>query len=412
MWHPNKSIETLFLPLFSCVLLSAVVAPGAETGKTSLPPLNPKRIAEIAEHLPPDSALPIFYTPPFSNRTFWNKIAATYKLDSLYARADRAASTPPPILTRDLFEEFRKTGKRPSFEKPFTERTLRLGLLLFAEGLANDGKRLQAIERELTTILDEPSWAAPVHTTQRTSWEASRNFVDLAAAARAWDVAMADYLLGDKLPPALRVRIRTEVRERVLDPYLERIRLGDRRDFWWMNGTNNWNAICNGGVLAAGLLLSGGSSPAASRAECAELISAFEALTPYYLSGLEDDGFCEEGISYWVYGYGHYTMAAELVRLATSGYLDLLAGEKQKTLAIFDVRWQIVPGVFPLFGDVFAGTKLPPFLHDFATLRYGGTGGLLGSVEREIPIYHHDLSAHLYATCFDLSLPRLPTGAT
>jgi len=374
----------------------------------TLPSIDPERISEVASWL---NSEPDFFTPTFSERAFWDAVGKSYNCSALFAEADKALATPPPVLTEALFGEIRITGRREGYEKPFADRSLRLGFMLFAEGLSNNGRYLPGIQRELEAILDEPSWAVPLHARKRPDWKSARDLVDLAAAARAWDLALADYLLGDKLPLPLRTRIREEVRARVLTPYLKRVRLRDREDFWWMNGTNNWNAVCNGGVVAAALLLRGAEPPAVSREEAAELIASYEALIPFYLSAFGTDGFCDEGFAYWKYGYGHFTISSEVIRLATRGQLDLLQGKSQRLISTFDRRWEIDSGIYPLFGDAFAKTTIPVWLHDFATMRYEGTGGILAKDSRSFPIYRHSLGAHLYTTCFDLSLKRPPSNS-
>ncbi|WP_232767188.1 heparinase II/III family protein [Geminisphaera colitermitum] len=373
-----------------------------------LPPQDLGRIAEIAgwmREVEAKSGSPVFYTPPFSNRVFWDEIARQRPARELFEAAERESALPVPELTEALFDEFRKSGQRDSYEKPFAARTERLGYFLFAEGWANDGRYLPALERELAAILEEPTWCAPAHAINRKDWNDARDFVDLAAAARAWNLATVDFLLGPRLAPATRARIRHEVRERVFASYLERIRKGNRLGFWWMGATNNWVAVCHAGVLGAALLL---EEDAAARAEFA---AAFEACTPTFIAGFGEDGFCHEGIGYWTYGYGHYTMAAELLRLNTGDHVDLLAGGKQRLIGTLDVRWRVAPGVYPYFGDVGRQAGAPSWLHDFATLRYRDRGGITGPVMTGMMVSQHGLGAHLYVTSFDVALPRPASGS-
>ncbi|EIP99799.1 Heparinase II/III-like protein [Opitutaceae bacterium TAV1] len=406
---------------------AASVAAALPLCAKSLPAPDPGRQAAIAGWIGERNATAnaiAFYSPPFADRTFWDRATrALQPLDAITDEANRELTHPPPALPPSLYYHYKKTGERWSYEKPFSQRTRRLGVFLFAEGLfpsaaplplPSASRYLPAIEREIAAILDEPSWAVPAHTAHRKDWADSRDFIDLAATARAWDLALADYLLGNRLAPATRVRIRAETRSRIFTPYLERIRSGDPRDFWWMNGDNNWNAVCNAGVLGAALLLSDDATDASgkpfpggtTRQERAGIIAAFEALTPFFIAGFGDDGFCHEGLAYWNYGYGHYTLGAELVRLATGGRIDLLAGEKQKRIATFDVRWQLADGLYPTFGDAWSDARPSGWLHDFATLRYGGSGGLTGLPAAGKLLPHHGLGSFLFVAPFDLALPR------
>lgn len=387
--------------LLCCVRVSAEGAPG------SLPVIPAGRVEEIAGWL--DSG-PVSFTPSFDDRVFWTGVHENRRGREIVAQADLKALEPTPGLTGELYNDYQATGRREAFEIPFAERTVRLGLFLFAEGFVGDGSRLPLIKREIEAILDEPSWAVPAHAAQRQGWQAARDMVDLAAVTRAWDLSLADQLLGDRLPGELRARIRREVRSRVLEPYIMRLRAADKGDFHWMNGGNNWNAICNAGVLASALLL------AEDARERAELVAAFEALTAFYIDGFGDDGFCHEGMGYWSYGYRHYVMGAELAQRATGGRLDLLDGAKARRIAEFGRRWALAGGLVPAFGDEKLDTRpggdtSPSSLLDFATLRYGGDGGLRRLSRGGRLIHRHPLGAQLYSTAFELSLARPAEGS-
>jgi hypothetical protein len=372
-----------------------------------LPPIPAKRLEQISGWLGRD---PVFFTPPFADRGFWDRAAASRRGHELLEEADRRSGTPIPELNEDLYSEFNRTGQRESFETPFAERTTRLGLLLFAEGFSNDGTRMPLIEKEIESILDEPSWASPAHAAHRANWSAAHDVVDLAAAARAWNLAMADYLLGDRLSQRVRDRIRDNVRSRVLAPYLERVRSSEQGDYLWMISNNNWNAVCNAGVLGSALLLG------EDLQERAEFVAAFERYTAFFIAGFSDDGYCHEGLGYWSYGFRHYVMGAELIRLATDGQLDLLGGAKQRRIAEFGRRWEIVNGLVPAFGDEVRSDEPkdsppPNSVLDFAILRLGADGTLRRLNSGTRLIHTHPLGAQLYSTAFDLSLARPQEGS-
>ncbi|AHF91451.1 heparinase [Opitutaceae bacterium TAV5] len=408
---PKKPLAFRFVSRL--LLPAALIFPIALRAKgdpaQGIPRPDPARIAEITAWLSPENPagappVPVFYTPPYADRTWWNAVAARLSAGELLAAANAVEGTPPPPLPRELFDDYRVTGNRAPYEKPFSERTARLGQLVYAEGFAFNGRRLPAIERELAAILEERSWAVPAHVPAGATDAETYTRVDLAAAARAWSLATTDYLLGDKLSPATRARIRAEVRARVLDPVAGRIRAADSRGFSWMAGRNNWTAICNAGVMGSALLLS--DSPA----ERALFIAAFERFTQPYIESFGPDGFCEEGIGYWSYGYGHYIMGSELIRMTTGRRIDLMAGEQQKRIATFDVRWKVAGSVYPAFGDASVRARTPAMLHDFATLRYGGSGGLV-SPGASAGVHRHPLGAQLYVMPFRLSLPYPESGS-
>jgi hypothetical protein len=383
------------------VLGATALVFGQPPAAPSIPEIKTSRVDEIARQL---TARPVFFTPPFSDRVFWDARAREKSVVLLLANADRLAAEPIPELDAPLFAEYSRTGVRKSYELPFSERTHRLNVFLFAEGLSASGRYLSVIERELAAILDEPTWAAPAHVQGQSDWTRCRQVIDLAAAARAWSVATTDFLLGDRLAPATRARIRAEVRDRVLMPYAKRAREGGHAEhlFRWMTGLSNWNAVCNAGVCGAALLL------CETPVERAWFAAAFETLTGRFLDGYAGDGYCHEGIGYWVYGFGHYAMAAEAIRLSTSGAIDLsMQNEKVRRIGRFGADWEIIGGMYPPFGDSKMERPPPAWLDAFCTRRYGAAAGVAEDRSPDgLSYYRHGLGAHLFVTAFDLASSR------
>lgn len=358
-----------------------------------LHPVLLERIEILAEWLTP--APSTHFVAPFSERTFWSAEAESPAGRALIAAADTYSTEPIPALTERLYAEYQETKLRHTFEVPYGQRTARLNAFVFAFGMTGEARYLPLIEAEIGAILTEPSWAVPAHLGGR-AWEDGYDYYDIAAASRVWSLATVDWLMQDHLLPATRASIRREAEARVFEPYRKRSRANDSGDFWWMDTHNNWNAICHSGVVGSALLL------CESPLERAEFVEAFEVYTSYFLDGFTSDGFCEEGIAYWNYGFSHYLYGAEAIRLATGGKLDLMAQEKIKKITAFDQRWEVANGIFPAFGDAWFQTRPSKVIHDYAAIRFN-SGSLLG---RGDPLRHHIFGAFMYQTLFDLSLPR------
>ncbi|EIP98854.1 Heparinase II/III-like protein [Opitutaceae bacterium TAV1] len=382
---------------FGCLILCssafvASAAPTAQPGRVGFV-ADAARVTQLAEWI---AATPrAGFTPAFADRDYWRERMSANDMHNIVRNAKKLAAEPIPVLTPELYDDFKKTGQRKPFERPYQARMERLRTFTLAEGLADSGMAangfLPLIEAELAAIFDEPSWVMPAHAGQNKEGA----YVDLGASMRAWSLATADWLLGERLSGDTRKRIRDEVRERVLAPYLERVRAGDSQGWWWMTTTNNWNAVCHSGVLGAALLL------VEDAGERAEFAAAFEAGTRRFIAGFGDDGFCHEGLGYWNYGFGHYVLGAEALRRATGGKANLLAQDKVRRIAEFGARWQIAGNVYPAFSDVTLSAKPSAWLTDFIAIRFG-LGAVAGSA---------DLSGgSLYQRSFDLSLPRTGAG--
>ena len=129
-------------------------------------------------------------------------------LGDLLATAARDASSPIPALPVSLYHEFRETGRREGYEDAQRDRRNMLYRLVMAEWLEGRGRFAPAIEDLTWARLEETNWAWPAHAGDLDPPD--RPTVDLAAAMTALDMAELDYLVGDRLPPNLRARLRAE----------------------------------------------------------------------------------------------------------------------------------------------------------------------------------------------------------
>jgi len=281
---------------------------------------------------------------PITDRQAWLAAASQPAFQKELKDAATFAAQPTSDLTDALFNEVLTTGARDTYEHPFRLRTTRLVAFVVAECIEDQGKYLPLIESEINTILGEKSWGAPAHVLLSKPFGGIERSIDLATAARAWTLATTDYWLGDKLKPETRQRIRAEVKRRVFDFYEDAVTTG--HPHWsWMTSGSNWNAVCNSGVVGAALTL------LPSRQERALFIAGSQNYLSYYLHGFPDEGYDEEGLSYWDYGFGSYLCLAETIYEATQGKINMFEGPKLRQIALFPRHFEIMDGIFPAFGD-------------------------------------------------------------
>ena len=118
------------------------------------------------------------------------------------------------------------------------------------------------------------------------------------------------------------------------------------RDFWWCDGskTNNWAAVCGGGVGVA--VLHYGTED-----EIEEILPVLNKGMEHYIDAFNDDGCCLEGYSYWNYGFGYYLLYAMAVRDYSKGKIDMLKSEKVKRIALFPQRIRMGKSKIVSFSD-------------------------------------------------------------
>lgn len=263
---------------------------------------------DLPPHLPPlgDPAWASLFDEPRLRST----------LDALVERAAGEAAEAMPVLTDEMYAEFRAAGTRMGFESVYFERRRRMGRAAIALLVAtrdNRGLLLQSFLAKLEDTFSEVSWAVPAHVSTESGKDPMR--IDLFAAETAF--AMAEFLtvFGAVIPEDLQVRIRTRLRSCFFENYVNN---GD--SFVWTSITNNWNAVCHQGVLGAALAVE------RDRELVAEMFALAIPRLNRFMEGFAPDGGCTEGPGYWVYGFGWFCNLNEQLELQTRSQLSLVEG--------------------------------------------------------------------------------------
>lgn len=121
-----------------------------------------------------------------------------------------------------------------------------------------------------------------------------KHFLDVAELSCALGIGY-DWLY-DELSKEDRATIRRAIVEKALKPSLRHYHRKNRRLFW-EKGKNNWNLVCNGGLLIGALAVAE-DEPKLSR----EIVSRALTSVSYGMSCYVPDGAWPEGPGYWNYG--------------------------------------------------------------------------------------------------------------
>lgn len=333
---------------------------------------------------------------PISDRAFWQMMSKQPAFSGIIEKAEKELVTSLPSLSDTVYLEFSKTGNRANYDAAYSRWRERLRLAVLAECLENKGRFLQDIEKTIMSLAGLKTWVGSAHDSSLENFKGLRTDIDLYAGITASSLAAADWLLQDNLKPQTRQLVRSEINKRIFAPYLESVRQ-DRTDGvigWWRHCRNNWNASCHANVTGTALML------VESPAERAEFIFAAITGIKHYLDGITDEGFSSEGLAYGQRAFGDYEILAETILKATRQSVNLYANEKAFNLSRFPLRMEILPGVFPAFGDCWTGISLQRWIFDIASHRYGF--GLERFDSSEIK----DLGDNLYATAVVINLDR------
>jgi hypothetical protein len=275
-----------------------------------------------------------------------------------------------PQLTYTLYRQFEHTGERDGYQPPYFFKRSQLTRAVLEIVLGDESPAmLDAVQDRLWSICEETSWVLPAHEEQgpdywdiqppvvrtdplgaHTSLTREPDAIDLFAAETGAALAEALYLLGDKLTPEVRQRVRHEVQRHIFKPYL-----AYARKHWWFKGALNWNGVCNGSIALAFLYL---ENDLETLAEALTLV--LEGFEAYIATGFEADGGSIEGVGYWNYGLMYYVIVAEMLRERTAGRLALLSQPRLKDIAYYPVGMALSDGMFMNFGDAVEEMLIAP----------------------------------------------------
>ena len=258
----------------------------------------------------------------------------------LLERADRLLEEPIPQLTRSLYDDYFRTGRRRLFENPYHQRRKAVEDLTLAYVLTGKDAYLDRCRDYIWAIMEEFTWVVPAHA--RPPFQPGRErVVDLSSSGTAMLLADVWDLLHDDLDRETLEWMRHNILQRVLIP------LRDHYDEqWWSKRyESNWCGVCNGNSGCALILV------ALDEPWSIDLLHKILASIDGFLSAADPDGAWVEGAGYWFYGFSRVIYFADLLAKVTDGRVDLLEDPRIKACVTFPVWTYLPPRSQVNFGD-------------------------------------------------------------
>ena len=156
------------------------------------------------------------------------------------------------------------------------EALARISALAMAYRLKKDPRWLARAEKEMRAVCEFKDWN-PNH------------FLDVAEMTLALAFGY-DWLFED-LTPETRSTVRAAILEKGIKPSFA-------KKHGWIQGTNNWNQVCHGGITAGALAILEDEPELAART----VQRAVEGVPHAMEASYDPDGAYPEGPSYWAYG--------------------------------------------------------------------------------------------------------------
>ena len=293
--------------------------------------------------------------PRYADRTGWDILTGSLK-DELVKSGDKYLGYEWKVVKATDYLEYEKSGSRVAMENPFDSNNAALSQLMIAEMAEGKGRFMNQIINGVWQTCDMASWVLSAHLigqkSRRSLPDFNEQIIDLTSGDIGSFLSWTYYFLHnefDKVNPIIAQRLRKNLQDRILDPYMV------RSDYWWQAfnykpGTlvNNWNPWCNFNVLTCFLLLEENTDTLASAVH-----RTMESVDKF-INYNHEDGACEEGPSYWGHAAGKMYDYLQLLSYATSGKVNIFNEPVIKNMGEYIARSYVGNGWVVNFADASA----------------------------------------------------------
>ncbi|WP_018630680.1 heparinase II/III family protein [Niabella aurantiaca] len=297
--------------------------------------------------------------PAYKDRAGWNRMTGSYK-HAFIERGNAALTYQWKVVKATDYLEYSRSGSRVVMEKPFNENITAIVNLFVAELAEGKGRYLDQLANGVFASCEMTSWALSAHLSLQSSKilfpDHREQIIDLMAGDIGSLFAWIYYYFHSelkKINPLLELRLKKELEDRILDPYMNTDHL------WWMafrykpgDLVNNWNPWCNSNVLQTFALIEDDPEKLA-RAVYRTMMSVDQ-----FINYTNEDGACEEGPSYWGHAAGKLYDYLQLLYDITGGKISLFGEPIIKNMGEYISRAYVGNGWVVNFAD--ASAKLHP----------------------------------------------------
>ena len=271
------------------------------------------------------------------DRDFWEGLSEGLKT-GLISEGESALNKEYPVIKATDFMAFKRTGNRVAYEDLFFEKRYMLNSLVLSECVENKGRFIDKIIDGIWSVCEESTWILPAHnsyirnTPQDILPEVTRPIIELFSCETGAMLAMVRYLIKDsldKISPLICDRIATELKKRIIEPYVN-------EHFWWMGKGSepmcNWTPWCTSNVLLTAFLCDDLTDINVKR----RIFEKAAASVDYFLKDYGDDGCCDEGAQYYRHAGLCLFSCLDILNNIAPGHFDLFfKDEKIKNIAAY-----------------------------------------------------------------------------
>lgn len=338
--------------------------------------------------------------PDYKDRNGWDQLTSGVK-DEIISKGEAALNYEWKVVKATDYLEFDRSGSRRIMEVPMGANVTALSDLVLAELAEGKGRFMDQIANGIWHSCEMTSWALSAHIGREQQEKTAlpsfkENIIDLTSGDVGAFLSWTWYFLKDeltKVQPLVSERLRKNLQERILDPYM------NRSNFWWQafNATpktmvNNWNPWCNFDVLTSFLLLE--NDPDKLAAAVYRTMTSVDKFINYYHS----DGACEEGPSYWGHAPGKLYDYLQILYTATGGKVSIFDQPIIKNMGEYIAKSYVGKGWVVNFADASAKGGGEPGM----IFRYGKAVGSQEMQQFAAYLYERDGKVNHYNAGRDL----------
>jgi len=294
--------------------------------------------------------------PDYKDRKGWDQLTSGVKSE-IIQKGEAALNYEWKVVKATDYLEFDRSGSRQIMEIPMGANVTALSDLVLAELAEGKGRFMDQIVNGVWNSCEMTSWVLSAHVSREQKEKTAlpsfkENIIDLTSGDFGAFMSWTYFFLKDemdKVQPLVSERLRKNLQERILDPYM------NRSNFWWQafNATpktmvNNWNPWCNFDVLTSFLLLE--NDPDKLAAAVSRTMTSVDQFINYYHS----DGACEEGPSYWGHAPGKLYDYLQILYTATGGKVSIFDQSIIKNMGEYIAKSYVGKGWVVNFADASA----------------------------------------------------------
>lgn len=294
--------------------------------------------------------------PAYSDREGWNSLLNDEDRQTLINAGEKMLDYRWQVIRATDYLEYERSGERNIMQNPYEANRKAINVLMMAELAEGKGRFVDQLINGVFFSCEMTSWVLSAHlprqSTKRSMPDWREQIIDLGSGNYGSMLAWVYYFFHDtfdKANPVISLRLRHELQERILDPFME-----NDREWWmafhWKPGEiiNNWNPWCNSNVLQCYLLLE------ENRDKLTDAVWRTMQSVDKFINFVKSDGACEEGTSYWGHAAGKMYDYLQILSDGTNGKVSLFNNPMIRRMGEYISRSYVGDGWVVNFADASA----------------------------------------------------------